>query len=346
MTSTNIRPTRKKIYKNHISSISIFLPILIAYFLSIDQSKLPDYDAYEKIYNGILSGENWEIFFVFVNSAFQKNGFSYFTFRSFILILSSIILWVTLARLPSTTINQSIIKRCANTALILFVLAVFVFEYFIIRIRAGLAIALILISFTSLISINNIFRWILAVLFILLAFHTHKSTTVILTIFVGMPYIAATLKLSQKRKNILFNSAAILAVSFLLYTLNSEFGLRGEHLSSPLNPTRFVMLSIIPLLMLITTKNEPPIRAITGITHEFPLYFVRFFNFLAFGLALFFFAGMTENSGEAIVRLYTLASVPALLALRLSGSIKNAPISAYILTINALFFLVTVLLPS
>jgi len=83
----------------------------------------------------------------------------------------------------------------------------------------------------------------------------------------------------------------------------------------------------------------------SGATNEFSSYFARFYAVLAIALTLIYFAGLTGGAGEALVRLYTLSSVPALLSLRLSGSVLRAPISAYILIINAIFFLVTVFLP-
>jgi hypothetical protein len=131
-----------------------------------------------------------------------------------------------------------------------------------------------------------------------------------------------------------------------MFTVNSSYELRGEHIFSPLNPVRFVMLSIVPFALFFLLKNESRIdlkgrQAVVN----FSFYFVHLYIVLAIGLALMFFTGLTGQSGEALVRLCTLSSIPALLSFRLAGSVRSVPISSYILTINALFFLVTVFLP-
>lgn len=180
----------------------------------------------------------------------------------------------------------------------------------------------------------------------MLAFFTHKSTTAILTVFLMFPFMAEMWTGRPRSKNMLFVLFSVVAVTYLLYTVNSSFELRGEHIFSPLNPVRFVMLSIVPLALILFTKNESRI-ALKGrnAVADFSFYFVRFYIVLSLALALMFFVGLTGESGEALVRLYTLSSIPALLSFRLSESIMKAPISAYILSMNALFFLATVFLP-
>jgi hypothetical protein len=227
-----------------------------------------------------------------------------------------------------------------------FVLAVFLFEYSSIRIRAGFAIGIIWCALYSMLSLRVLLGWVFGVIFLMLAFFTHKSTTMILVIFLGLPFIAVNWKRYHRFKNRLFILLSVVSVAFLLYVMNSSYELRGEHIYSPLNPVRFVMLSVIPLFMFFFTKNESMGILMSGRPMEdFPNYFARLYVVLAIALSLLFFAGLTGDSGEALVRLYTLSSVPALLSLRISGSALRAPISAYILTINALFFLVTVFLP-
>lgn len=325
--------------------LAIFL-ILVVYFLWMDPSDLPDYEAYERIYQNSLLGEDWEIFFVSVNFFFRQMEFSYSDYRDFILLFSSSALWLTLSRVQPAQLVKSTSNRAANLFLMVFILAVFLFEYSIIRIRAGFAIGIIWCAIFSLMSSRVLLGRTLASIFLVLAFFTHKSTTVILIFFLGMPFIAAMWKGRPRHKSRLFILVSGGCVAYLLYMTNSTFELRGEHIFSPLNPVRFVMLSIVPLIMFFFTRNETKITVLgSGAMKEFPSYFVRFYAVLAIGLTLMFFAGMTGESGEALVRLYTLSSVPALLSLRLSGSALSAPISAYILVINSLFFLVTVLLP-
>ncbi len=277
---------------------------------------------------------------------FRQIGFSYQDFRVFILIFSSSALCLVLARMQPVMPAKSVIHRAANLFLTFFILAVFLFEYFVIRIRAGFAIGIICYAIFFL-TLSWVFLGrILACIFLVLAFFTHKSTTVILIVFLGMPFITAIWRCSPRIKSNLFTLASVWAVAYLLYTTNSSYEFRGEHIFSPLNPIRFFMISIVPLIIFSFIKNESKhITIDSSAIKEFPSYFVRLYAVLAVGLAVIFFAGLTRESGEALVRLYTLSSIPALLSFSICGSAAKAPISAYILVINALFFLVTVLMP-
>jgi hypothetical protein len=328
------------------SSLLFIFVILVSCLLSMDPSDLPDYEAYERIYQNALLGEDWEIFFVFINFLFLQSGYSYSAFRDFVLVFSTISLWITFARLQPAKLEKSALLRTTNIFLMFFVLAVFLFEYSTIRIRAGFAIGIIWFALYLMLSSRTLLGWIFAFISLVLAFFTHKSTTLILIVFLGLPFIATIWKGRPRLKKRLFILVSVGSVALLLYMMNSSYELRGEHIYSPLNPVRFVMLSIIPLLMFLFTKNESMRIVMSGSSmKDFPNYFVRLYVVLAIALSLLFFAGLTGDSGEALVRLYTLSSVPALLSLRLSGSALMAPISAYILIINALFFLVTVFLP-
>lgn len=341
-----IQPTRLAATKRRQPPLWVGFAILIAFFLWLDPIDLPDYEAYKAIYQYSKLGEDWEIFFVFVNVFFRQIGVSYSDFRGLILIFSSSALWLVLARLPGKPV-KSASARVANSLLLYFVLAVFLFEYSVIRIRAGFAIGIICCAILFLMSSRVMIGRALAGVLLVLAFFVHRSTTSILIVFLGMTFIPAMWRGLPGSKRRWFILISLGAVASLLYTMNSSFELRGEHIFSPLNPVRFVMLSIVPLILYFFTMNESRITvAGSGALKEFPYYFVRFYAVLAIGLALMFVTGLTAQSGEALVRLYTLSSVPALLSLRLSGSALRAPISAYILVTNALFFLVTVLLPS
>lgn len=325
--------------------LAIFVA-LVVFFLWLDPSQLPDYEAYENMYHDSLLGGDWEIFFVSVNFFFRSVGFSYSDFRGLILIFLSFALWLVLLRIRPSRLTGSVSSRMANFVLMFFVLAVFVFEYAVVRIRAGFAMALVFYAVFFLMSLRVLPGRVLAVIFLALAFFTHGFTALILFLFLGMPFVATMWKRRVRGWEFIFSMASAGAVTYLLYAIDSSFELRGEHLSSSLNPVRFVMLSIVPLMLFFFMRNESRVAASGGAGLEiFPAYFVRFYVILAIGLALMFFSGRTGDSGEALVRLYTLSSIPAMLSLGISGSAFRAPISSYILIINALFFLVTVLLP-
>jgi hypothetical protein len=329
--------------------LTIFV-VLVSFFLWMDTSVLlinPDYEAYERIYQSAMLGKDWERFFIFVNFYFHQIGLSYSGFRSFILIFSSTALWLVLSRLQSAQLMNLVSPRAANSFLMFFILAVFLFEYFVIKIRAGFAIGLICCAILCLLSPHILRGRIFASVFLVLAFYTHQYTTAILIVFLGLPFVAAIWKGRPRRKSRWFTFVSVGAVAFILYMLYSLYELRGEYLFSPMNPVRVVMFSIVPLVLLFFTRNESSIIVTGrgGALEEFPFYFVRFYIVLAMGQLLLFVAGFTEQSGEAQQRLYMLSSVAALLSLRLSGPTLRAPISAYILLMNALFFMRSVYLP-
>lgn len=320
--------------------------ILVTYFLWIDPRELPDYEAYDQIFKMSMLGRDWEIFFIFVNFYFRQMGFSYPEFRVFLLVFCSSALWLALSNIKPAESSKSISVRATNLFLIFFILAVFIFEYFVIRIRAGFAIGIISCSIYFLFASRAPFRRILAIILLVLAFYTHQFTTVILVIFLGVPLLASLWKGQPLRKPRLYILASAGIVAYMLYVLNSSYEIRGENVYSELNPVRFIMLSIVPLFMFFLTKNESSIPLTSGgsIT-DFPNYFIRFYAVLAIGLSLMYFSGMTVKSGEAIVRLYTLASIPSILSLKIAGSPFRSPVCTYILVINALFFLATVFMP-
>lgn len=348
----NLERFRLKIKGIHVPkgrldlALLVSFVILVGFFLFIDQSTLPDYDAYKAIYQYSALGEHWEMFFIWMNVFFRQIGLSYLGFRNFVLIFSSSALWLVVSRMYSVHPVKSALLRAVNWFLMFFILAVFLFEYFVIRIRAGFAIGLICCAIFCLMSPHIILGRFFAGVFIFLAFFTHQSTMLILTIFLGMPLVPSILKVRPRSKSQLFILLSAVVVTCLLYTINSSFELRGEHIFSTLNPFRFASLSILPLvLFFLIRKNFKITQTGNGALAEFSFYFALFYVVLAVGLGLMFIAGLTVASGEALVRLYTLSSVPALLSFRLSGSVLRAPISVYMLVVNALFFLVTVLLP-
>lgn len=328
------------------SALFIIFFSLVSFFLWLDPSQLPDYEAYENIYYYSLLGGDWEIFFVSVNVFFRSFGFSYPDFRGVVLIFLSCMLWLVLLRLRPSKLTGPVSSRMLSFFLMFFVLAVFLFEYAVIRIRAGFAMTLVFCAIFFLLSPRVLLGRALAVVFLALAFFTHGFTALILLLFLGMPFLVTIWKRPVRGLKFLFSLVSTAAVAYLLYAIDSSFELRGEHLASPLNPVRFVMLSIMPLMLLFFMRNESRVAASGCGLMVFPAYFVRFYAILAIGLALMFFAGRTGDSGEALVRLYTLSSIPALLSLGISGSAVKVPISSYILVVNALFFLVTVLSPS
>jgi hypothetical protein len=230
--------------------------------------------------------------------------------------------------------------------LIAFLLAVFVFEFFIVRIRAGFSIGLFCYAVYFVSAPRALWGVIIGSIFIVLAFLTHQFTAAVLAIMLGIPYFFATTRRLGRYRSVAFDLVALTSVALMLMMLLMLYESRGEHLSGALHPVRFVMLAVVPVLLLVLKKSEIKRHEATrqGI-EEFPYYFVRYYGLMAAGLILFYVAGLTSQSGEAIVRLYTLSSLGALFSISITGSVFRAPISAYLVLINALFFIVTVFSP-
>lgn len=316
-----------------------------AYFILIDWQDLPDYESYERIYNNSLLGGDWEIAFILINFLANLYGFTYTEFRSSILIFSLISIGALLIKIEK--LNLTNIRSAISSNIFIFcILGVFVFEYFLIRIRAGFAMGIIFASVIVLIGNINFIKIIIAFALAAFAFFTHKSTTVIIYSFMGLSAFTLIMDMRSMINKLIFYFLSFGVTILLLYITNSTFEDRGEHIFSPLNPVRFIMLAVVPLVIFGFLKNRIKNNVINSNSKiNFVVYFERFYIILALGLIVIYFAGLATDSGEALVRLYTLTSVPALLALKMSGTIKNAPISSYLLFVNASFFLATIFNP-
>jgi hypothetical protein len=89
-------------------------------------------------------------------------------------------------------------------------------------------------------------------------------------------------------------------------------------------------------------KPESDPKVSSGI-YMFPKLFTQLYIFFASGLAIMGLLGLVNESGEAITRVITLFSLPAIFALRLKGLFLNAKVPSFILLSNAAFFLKTIL---
>ena len=331
--------------KPSLQLATIFVAV-IGLFIWLDISNYPDYESYERIYNYALLGGEWEVFFVFVNYMFRELGLSYDVFRTFIWLASLLALWMVLHRFWSERPVLYIPDRVVNYALIAFLLAVFVFEFFIVRIRAGFAIGLFCYAVYFISIPRALWSRFIALIFIVLALLTHQFTAAVLSIMLGIPYFFATACGLGRFRSILFDLVALTSVAFMLVMLLILYENRGENLSSALHPVRFVMLAVVPILFFFVERSEKKrLESARYDIDAFPYYFIRYYGFMAAGLIVFYVAGLTSQSGEAIVRLYTLSSLGALFSISITGSVFAAPISSYLVLTNALFFIATVFFP-
>lgn len=345
---------------------------------------LPDYESYEQIYeigglNFALSST--ELLFVVIIQASKILGLDYEQFRSAILLISAGLLSISLFRvdrwLKSSNFNGNIAKLKMHPLIIIITsaaLLVFLLEFFQVRIRGGLALSLVSFAFSLYLTAKrpNGLKNIIAVpAFLLFAYGIHAFTAIVLGYFLFAPFLYGIL-FSKLRPSFFAPVLRIIAFSLLMATsfyfvfmvsILSEA--RGEHLASPLNVFRLFCISIVPLLLMVldfllvprsakiigTHKNSNASmgsdRRITAVLRR-RLSWITFSTIcylaLAFALLVLDSTGFISTSGEAIVRIFTLSSVPAIFVILL-GSSKYLRIWLFLLVINSLFFVNTLATP-
>ena len=319
-----------------------------AYFMLLDASKFPDYAAYAGIF--AYPPNIKEPLFAFLNSAFRDAGLNYESFRKLILLFSLCsLLYLLLVVQKLESIPNSLKLNVVSIILVAYVLSVFIFEFFVIRIRAGLAISLFCIGIASLSRGPKYFySWTLFLIAACAAFFVHKSSAVILILTFGVTALPLLNAVKPSSWNLWITSDLglklmyFLVTSALLFMVLTQNQVRSGVVISGLNPIRLICLSIIPLILFSITlllrnkKNQYFYKPNTWI-----LSFEIFYIFLAIGLLIIYSFGLANESGEALVRFYTLLSFPALIAYVIAGDIFSSPLCAYILAINASFFLAT-----
>lgn len=299
----------------------------------------PDYEAYSVIYSTADLGGDWEIFYLFLNHSFREAGFTYDQFRLLILLFSLSGLWLALSKLKPAIKAKSFFS--AYSLIMAISLVVFVLEYFVIRIRAGLSIGILMWALYFF----NSKKWhnqFIGLAMLTLSYLTHFLSASILSIFIFTPWLFAVYVKNSKLKNNIYSAMLIFLSLACLYYLNDTYQQRGENLYSQLNPFRLLTLTFIPILIyFMTAKDSKFSSEVSSGLYMFPKLFTRLYIFFTLGLVIMWLLGLTNDSGEAIVRVFTLFSLPAIIALRLKGLFFNAKVPSFILLSNALFFIHT-----
>ena len=304
--------------------IYLFIITILIISLNLDQSEFPDYDSYKRIYNDSSLFGTWEMTFTTIAFFFKKINLNYDNFREFILIFSS---FVFILILKHSTKKFSF-KGIENILLFIFILISFFLEYSLIRIRAGLCISFILLSFIYF----DKKSYKIAILFYILSFYTHQLTSIVLLYLLFFPLIFSKLKLSVISNKSFYFILSILFMIISLFLINIIFMERGTQLYSPLNPVRFSLLAFSLIFMLFKQGNSH---------NSFIYNFNKNYSIFIIGLIFLFYSDRTIESGEALVRVYTLASIPSFIIFINTGVNPKSYLSIYILITNALFFIYT-----
>lgn len=329
--------TRSKVWFSLAISSGLLLILLM-----VDAAELPDFVAYNEIFEAAEPGGGWELFYVWVNFAFRTAGVEYLDFRAVLLSFSFLSVGLLLHHIRKHYAAPVRKSQIVDVVLLTAVLAVFALEYFVIRIRAGLAIGLFFLALRFAFAQRRRLTVPVAAVLIVLAGLTHAWTTAVLLVLVAVPAAFSWFNWRSRTGRRWYFVVCSLLIYVLLGTVNEVYEIRGEHIFSALNPVRFVMVGIVPLLLALFWKTEYK-PSLGGTKFElFPYFFSRLYIVLAIGLIISFFSGLTDRSGEAIVRVVTLSSVPALISVALGGGFLGVPISGYLLLSNCLFFLATI----
>jgi hypothetical protein len=322
-----------------------FSAFFLIFFQFIDQENFPDYLSYQRIFNsfGLDFESDWEPFFVFINFAFNKLGFSYDTYRFSLLFFCILCVYFSLANLrlvdSEFRSNITLIYRL----IIYLIFSIIYFEFFIIRIRSGLCLSLFILAYSFLFSKKKT-GFILSIIFFILSSQTHLSTFYVLTFLLLIPYFAN--KVLSNYFNLLIYFVFSIIISFLiLIQLNVSVEDRGAHMYSELNYTRFFLISVIPIFIYFSSKIIKFVNqsfVLKKNSNKIPSSFLMI-NYITLSIALFFLypTGVIDYSGEAIVRIFTLSSI-VFLVISNHNKISNWYLLLYLGFINSLFFINTV----
>ena len=323
--------------------------IVIGLLLLTNAETLPDYEAYQTIYLSRGLGSDWEILFVAYSFFMNSLGFEYNEFRYSLIVINAISLSAIIYKLS----NKSVLGPRSSLSLfgagfLVPILWMFCLEYFNIRIRAGFAISVFSVAFCFF-SPTTLGRLIFCILLIICSYFIHGKTTITLIFYAVIPFAWYQFNLVKKISYYNYIIVCGLSSVTILYLILIMSPDRGEHMIGELNVYRFALVALVPLLLAAIKISEASFikrspQLSINFLHEFPKLFIDFYLTFCCLLSVFYILGFANESGEAIVRVVTLASVPALYCIMLRGGIFAAPISFWIMLSNAAFFYATLYL--
>jgi hypothetical protein len=368
-----------------------YIILSIILYASLSISELPDYEAYKKIYESfaLILSLDWEPFFVGLNLLGKYLNLNYDQFRLLIFSLSIIITCLSILLFQEKNKVQTIETLSENTTnrielflivtllkiliylIFAFAVTTFFFEFYMVRIRAGLAVSFFLIGFAMFYTIDTKYRkvvYLFALLFIFVGILSHQSTSIILAYLIFLPFIFTyfnktlyAFRKGKKTKYLILFVFILFSFIFQSILINSISD-RGEHLFSPLNPVRFIALTVPPVLIyfyfyfntgslslknktqnLLTNKILPNNgnNEIIRFRHVFHHLLTINYLILLITLSVYYALGFVGNAGEALVRIYTLGSVVSILVLQ-NSSKQYFYFWFYVLLSNSLFFINTI----
>ena len=245
--------------------------IILGFWLSgfaYSAAGLPDYDSYQVIYQSLDLG--WGPLFLALNYLGTWLHMDYSEFRQAILLLSLTgFCWALLVFLRNSRISNPVRinrKFFFNIGTILIgsvALPVFLLEFFVIRIRSGLSLAIVSLAFA--ISFNTRCKakkssTLAAIALLALAYGIHgfATATAAYLLFSPLLFAAIYFRKSSIVPGYFFRAlalAAILAGSIIVVAvIGVAHEERGANLDSPLNSARLGALSALPVLIFVVNR--------------------------------------------------------------------------------------------
>lgn len=319
--------------------------------LFIPAAELPDYYSYEQIYQ--LEGQNYavaskEALFVWMVGVLVGADLSYEAFRIVALVFVCSALTYAIWRIGASSRSSGggLVAATAGAALA-FSTWIVLLEFAVVRLRAGFAIGLAVIGFSLLTTgRRSSLRVVMGLSALAACMGVHLSTALVLGFFLFGPLGLALAKrvrwLPSRGAELVILGAGTLAVGAAVVGLTvAGADQRGEWLVSPLNPIRFLGICLIPLCIFVWSAsrstfapqgNTPVALWLAGASECYAA--------IAVALGWFVAAGLTHEAGEALVRVFSLSSIPAILYI-CGGGVRFRMFWLYLVTCNAAFFVNT-----
>lgn len=318
-----------------VTILFVMMAVIFTYIF-YDISVLPDYLSYKEIYlNSVYDTDiyDWEPLFVLYNQTLLELDLSYEAYRTVTFFISVILLLISV--FYSELINKKHnIEKSAILVIFLIILYFVLVEFFLVRIRAGLAFSVFIFGFVIYLNSSRTKFYLFPVWLIIYScsYFIHASTFILMMYFFIVPHCfylyADGFKIRFFNKNLSFNAwffsftRALLMLTLacaILFKIISGLSIRGEWLYVPLNSVRFFSLSLFPLgfyfVSIVFNKRKFSFSYDRngGLVRQPDLNTFIFYNYFFFILALvvFYYAGLLSIAGEAIVRVYTLSSLIA-----------------------------------
>lgn len=320
---------------------------------SLDGPQLPDFDSYYVMYyEGANLGTSYLGFYKLC-LFLQMLGFDYQEFRLLILTTGLVFAYFVLSirrnACPYYGYRRGIFLEKSIALLIL--ICVFIFEFYVIRLRAGISIFFFVLFFyvwqcSRNYSVNQFLKCALLLCALLSSAVIHFDTFIVITLFVGPAGVwSRYIKLRGALNEFLYLALCLgIWLALFWFGITSSLEGRGPDLASKLNPVRFIMISILPMLIWMLPKRLNSEVKNMPLRKKSLAYFYAL-NYVSSAIALFtyyYFSPEADIAGEAIVRVMTLSSFGAIMSLALEGISYRNVIALYILIVNSLFFLNTV----